>query len=221
MFNFHKKEDSKIQSDVMSELAWDPRVTSTEINVTAKDGVVTLRGTVPHYFEKSNAEEAAQRVAGVRGVADEIEVNLLGNYERSDEDINKAALNALDWSYEAPEGVKVSVAKGWVTLRGEAEWDFERNAAKEAVRSLMGVRGVFNEIKIKSKIQPSDVKNRIEEALKRSAENEARKINVTVSGNRVKLSGNVHSLSDLGEARLAAWNAPGVMMVEDTLKIAV
>ena len=220
MFHFFKKSDAQIEKDVMSELKWDPRVTPTKISVTANEGVVTLRGSVPHYFEKNAADEAAQRVGGVRAVADEIEVELLGSYQRSDDDIAETALTALDWNYAVPEGVKITVEKGWITLRGEAEWDYQRNAARDAVRHLMGVRGVTNEMTLKSMVQPSDVKTRIEDALKRSAEAEGRNIIVTVDGRRVILSGSVVSVSEIEDARLAAWSAPGVTEVTNHLKLA-
>jgi osmotically-inducible protein OsmY len=220
MFNFFKKTDEQIQQDVTSELKWNPRVTANQITVTTKDGVVTLRGSVPHYFEKNSAEETAQRVGGVRAVADELEVNLLGSYERSDSDIAAAAIQALDWNYEVPEGVKVAVEKGWITLKGETDWDYERNAARDAVKSLMGVRGVSNEITLKARVRTSDIKTRIEDALKRSAESEGREIKVAVNGSKVTLTGNVHSYSEIEDAKFAAWGAPGVMVVENNLKIA-
>jgi osmotically-inducible protein OsmY len=218
-FNFFDKSDLQIQQDVANELLWDPSVTSKQVDVSVKEGIVTLRGSVPHYFEKSVAEDAAQRVGGVRAVVDEIEVNLMGSYERSDEQIAEAALNALDWSYAVPKGIKVVVSKGWITLSGETEWDYQRNAAKDAVSQLMGVCGVSNDIGIKSRIQSSDIKTRIEDALKRSAENEGRKIHVKIKGDTVTLTGDVHSLSESLDAKLAAWNAPGVMSVENHLKI--
>jgi osmotically-inducible protein OsmY len=221
MFNFFQKEDSKLKDDVLDELKWDPSVTASQISVSVDNGIVSLRGSVPHYFEKSYAEKATRRVSGVRAVADELEVKLMGSYERDDEDIAKAALNALEWNYQVPEGVKVTVEKGWLTLSGEVDWEYERSAAKDAVASLMGVIGVTNDISIKAiKVQASEVKSRIEEALKRSAESEGKKINVTVEGSEVKLSGKVHSVSEVQDARLAAWNAPGVNMVSDDLKIA-
>lgn len=164
MFNFFSKTDIEIQQDVINEIKWDPSITSSQVNVTANDGIVTLRGSVPHYFEKSKAEDAAQRVGGVKAVADEIEVNLMGSYERSDEQIARAALDAIEWSYSVPRGIKITVEKGWITLTGEAEWDFQRNAAKNAVSQLMGVRGVSNMISIKAKAQPMDIKTRIEDA---------------------------------------------------------
>jgi osmotically-inducible protein OsmY len=214
-----QKSDNDLQKDVTSELLWDPRITSSHVSVSAKDGIVTLRGDVPHYFEKTAAEEAAQRVGGVKAVADEIEVKLMGTYERSDEDIAQAALNALEWSFSVPKGMKVVVQRGWITLSGEVDWDYERNAAKDAVSSLMGVSGVSNSITIKSSAQRSDIKTGIEEALKRSAESEGRKINVAVSGDQVTLSGNVHSFSEVTDAGLAAWNAKGVMSVVNNIRV--
>jgi osmotically-inducible protein OsmY len=219
MFNFFEKQDSEIQSDVMNELLWDPSVASSHISATSREGIVTLRGTVPHYFDKVTAEEAVQRVGGVRAVADEIEVDLMGSYRRTDEDIAEAALNALKWNYSTPLNIKVVVEKGWITLSGIADWDYQRSAAKKAVAQLMGVCGVINHITIKSKVQPADVKTRIEAALKRSAESEGRKIGVAINGDQVTLTGKVHSFSEIEDATFAAWNAPGVMKVKNELRI--
>ena len=220
MFGFFEKNDSQIQQDVLNELKSDPSVTATEVSVTASNGIVTLRGTVPHYYEKSTAENAAQRVGGVRAVCDEIKVDLVTAYERDDQQIAEAALNALKWSYAVPEGVQVTVEKGWVTLKGVAEWDYERNAARTAVSQLMGVCGVSNNITLKPKVEASDIKTRIEGALKRFAEDEGRNIKVKVDGNQVTLSGSVHSLSEIEDARAAAWNAPGVLSVKNDLWLA-
>jgi osmotically-inducible protein OsmY len=221
MFNFFEKKDSQIQQDVLNELKWDPSINSSDIEVTTKDGIVTLRGNIPHYLEKSLSEDAAQRVGGVRAVVDELEVKMMGSYERRDEDIAEAALHALEWSYAVPgDAVKVVVNKGWVTLSGQTDWSYQKNAAKQAVAQLMGVKGVINDITIKARVQEANVKTRIEDALKRSAENEGRKIKVDVKGDRVTLSGNVHSFYEVADAGLSAWNAPGVMMVENNLKIA-
>ena len=220
MFKFFEKKDAHLESDVKSELLWDSSVTSDKINVKAKDGVVTLTGTVPHYSEKVAAELAVQRVTGVRGIADEMEVRIEESYGKGDSEIAKAAADAIEWNYSAPKNVKVTVDKGWVRLTGEAEWDFERNAAKNAVSSLLGVVGVTNDIVIKSSVRATDVKTLIEDALKRSVESEAKGIQVAVNGNRVVLSGSVHSLAEMYDAGTAAWNAPGVLVVENTLKIA-
>ena len=139
MFNFFKKTDSQIQQDVMNEIEDDPTIKSTQVHVSVEDGIATLRGSVPPYTDKSHAEEATQRVGGVRAVVDEIEVNIMGSYIRSDEQIAEAALSALKWSFSSPPDIKVTVEKGWITLKGEAEWDYQRRAAKSAVYGLMGV----------------------------------------------------------------------------------
>jgi osmotically-inducible protein OsmY len=217
MFNYFNKTDSDIKRDVMSELRWDPSVNSSNVEVSAKNGIVTLHGTVPHFIEKLAAEHATERVGGVKAVADELEVKTV--FDRTDEEIAAAALNALKWNYSVPDQVQVSVDKGWITLEGEADWDYQRNAAKYSVSQLVGVSGVTNCIKIKSKAQPSDIKTRIEEALKRSAEAEGRNISVSVSGDKVTLTGSVHSYSEFNDARDAAWMAPGVATVENNLVI--
>lgn len=220
MTHISDKTDAQIELDVINEIKWDPSVTSSQISVKTKDGIVTLRGSVPHYFEKSRAQEAAQRVAGVRAIADEMEVNLMGSYERSDEQIAEAALDALRWNYSAPTGVKVAVEKGWITLRGDCEWDYQRTAAEGAVSQLMGVCGVTNNITIQSKIQPSDIKNRIEEAFKRSAASVGRQISVSIKGDRVTLAGKVQSFDEFTDAGQAAWMAPGITSVENNIIIA-
>lgn len=217
MFNFFNKTDSDIKRDVINEMLWDPSVTSDDVEVSAKDGIVTLRGTVPHFIEKMAAEHASERVGGVKAVADELEVKSL--FDKSDEEIASAALSALKWNYSVPENVKISVEKGWVTIDGEADWDYQRTAARAAVSQLVGVCGVTNSMKLKSKIQPADIKSRIEEALKRSAEAEGRKIYVSVNGDKVTLTGNVHSFSEVEDARAAAWMAPGVVSVENNIVI--
>lgn len=224
MYNVFDKTDTQIQEDVINELKWDPSVSAEDMHVYVKEGIVTLRGAVPHYYEKLQAEKAAQRVAGVRAVANEVEVNMMGSYERSDEQIAEAALDALEWSYSVPETIQVSVENGWVTLRGKTNWDYQRNAAKNAISQLMGVCGVTNNITLNNDTQtqpvsPSDVRLRIEEALKRSAESEGRRISVTVDGDTAILSGNVHSFAESDDAREAAWMAPGIMYVENNLKI--
>ena len=217
MFNFFNKSDSDVKRDVTNEIFWDPSVTSAHIKVVASGGIVTLSGSVPHYSEKVAAEQAAERVGGVKAVADELVVK--GVFDKSDEEIAQAALNAMKWNYSVPNDIKVSVDKGWITLRGEVEWDYQRNAAKYAVTELLGVNGVTNSITMKSKVLASDVKTCIEEALKRSAENEGKNIGVLVKGDRVTLTGKVTSISESDDARLAAWMAPGIMTVENNLTI--
>lgn len=217
MFNFFNKTDEEVRRDVLNELMWDPSLNAGKVNVTANNGVITLTGTVPHFIERVAAEKAAQRVGGVRGVADELEVK--GTFAKTDEEIVAAALNAIKWNYSVPNNVKIIVDKGWLTLSGEVDWDYQRAAAESAVCDLLGVTGVMNNISIKSKIQPSDIKTRIEDALKRSAQAEGRKISVSVKGDTVTLTGNVHSFSEKAVARHAAWMAPGVSMVINDLVI--
>ena len=222
MFNFFEKKDSKIQEDVIKELKWDPSITSVKITATSKDGIVTLRGTVPHYYEKLTAENAAQRVGGVRAVADEIEVNIMGSYERSDEDIAEAAVNALKWNYSVPKGIAVVIEKGWITLKGQTKWEYQRHEAEKAVSKLMGVVGVSNDITLvpnESGASLSDIKHSIQDALARSARTEGNNIDIKINGNKVTLSGDVHSYSELEDAGFAAWCSPGVFQVENNLVI--
>jgi len=213
------REDQQIQKDVESELAWDPSVADARIRVTVADGVATLRGSIPHYSQKDCAERAALRVCGVRGVANEVEVVLPSPFERSDEDIARAALAALEWNYQVPAGVTVSVDRAWLTLRGETEWDFEREAATKVTSSLIGVRGVTNRIVLRKGVEPVDIASRIKAALERSALAEVRSIGVAVDGGRVTLTGKVHSRSDIESARRTAWSCPGVMVVDNDLEL--
>lgn len=220
MFNFFQKTDSQIQTDVMKELKWDPSVSMDGLTASTTNGIVTLRGTVPHFYDKTVAENAAQRVGGVRAVADEIVVEILGPHEKSDQEIAEAALNALKWNYSVPDGLQVSVDKAWITLKGEVDWGYERNAAQNAVSRLLGVKGVLNTITIRRLVDVSDVKKQIESALKRSAGIESRTIDVSLSGTHVTLSGHVHSATERTDAEIAAWSAPGVSRVDNNLKLA-
>jgi osmotically-inducible protein OsmY len=215
------KTDSQIQTDVMQELKWDPSVTHEHIGVAVSDGIATLSGTVPTYIEKSAAEKAAQRVSGVKAVVEKIEVKLPGSFKRGDQEIAKAIVNHFIWNVQVPDDlVKPSVEDGWVDLSGEVEWDYQRSAAEKCARGLTGVIGVTNKITIKAKkVQPEVVKEKIETALKRKAEREARRISVAVNGGKVILSGNVSSFSEMRDARGAAWSAPGVTSVENNLHV--
>jgi osmotically-inducible protein OsmY len=215
------KTDSQIQADVIQELTWNPSVTHEHIGVAVSGGIVTLSGTVPTYAEKSAAERATQRVGGVKAVVEKIDVKLPGSLQRTDQDIAKAIVDQFKWTVWVPEeNVKASVENGWVRLKGEVEWQYQRSAAESAVRGLTGVRGIANNIVIRPKVQPDDVKEKIEQALKRAAEREARRINVETSGTRVVLSGEVRSFAELRDAKGAAWGAPGVTEVEDHLVVA-
>ena len=210
------KTDSEIQADVMKELKWDPSITSEHIGVAVSNRVVTLTGRVPGYTEKWAAEKAVQRVANVKAIADELEVKLPSSSERDDVAIAKAAADALKWHVSVPDNVKAVVDGGWITLTGDVEWNFEKEAAESAVRNLFGVRGVINSVTVKPKIKMTEVKEKIKEALKRTAIEEAEKINVEVTGNKVILKGKVHSWDEYWAAKNAAWSAPGVVEVETT-----
>ena len=215
------KTDAELQADVIQELKYDPSVTHEHIGVSAADGVVTLSGSVPTYIQKSSAERAAQRVAGVKAVVENIEVKLPGSLKRDDQEIAKAILNQFKWNVQVPdELIKARVEKGWVVLSGEVEWDYQRTAAENCARSLAGVKAVTNNISIKAKtVQAETIKQRIHEALQREAEREARRIGVEVRGSKVILTGNVHSFAEMQDARGAAFSAPGVTSVENNLHV--
>jgi osmotically-inducible protein OsmY len=210
--------DAEIRKNVEAELSFEPSINASEIGVAVKDGIVTLTGRVDSYWEKIAAEEAAARVAGVKAVANELEIRLPFSSERTDEDIARAAVNRLEWTITVPKDrIKVKVSKGWVTLEGEVEWQFQKNAAAEAVRNLVGMKGVINHIVVKERPSTAEVKAKIEEALKRSAEVDASHITVETEGDKVILKGTVRSWFEREEAERAAWRAPGVRKVDNRI----
>ena len=212
------KSDSQVKMDVSEELKWEPSVNATQIGVEVKDGIVTLAGHVDSYAEKWNAEKAAQRVSGVKALAVEMDVKLPGYSARTDADIARSAGQALSWtSYLPKDAIKIQVEKGFVTLSGEVEWQYQRNVAATAIRHLMGVTGVSDQIAIKATASAAAVKQGIEAALKRRATSDAGDISVAVKGSNVTLSGPVHSWSERELARNAAWGAKGVHKVVDEM----
>jgi len=207
---------------ILEALEWDPSLDATRIGVAAKDGVVTLTGQVPSWADRLVAERVAKRIAGVKGLANDLEVRLPGDMRRTDTDLATAGVKALEWDVQVPHPkIKLRVADGWITLEGEVEWQFQREAAERAVRHLLGVRGVSNQITLAARVTPSDLKNRIEAAFKRHAELDARKIRVDTRGGLVVLEGAVHSWAERDEAERAVWAAPGVNAVEDRLAVTV
>ncbi len=216
------KSDKQLQQDVMDDLRWDPSIDASKVGVAVTSGVVTLTGSVPSYFQKQNTERVVKRVAGVRAVANDIEVSLPNTTERTDADIAQAALHALKWDTSVPdENVKVSITKGWVTLEGSVDWNYQRESCEKVVEKLLGVKGVTNRLVVAPHVKSKDVKNEIKAALHRYAELEARNIDVDSADSTVTLRGQVRSWAERKEAETAAWMAPGVTQVKNELIVSV
>jgi osmotically-inducible protein OsmY len=214
------KSDAELQKDVMTELKWEPSVAAAEIGVAVKDGIVTMTGYVDSYFAKSTVERTAARVFGVRAVAGEIKVRFPGSFKRTDEDIAGAAAYTLEWNVSVPhDRVKVNVQDGWLTLSGEVDWWYQKDAAIDAVQKLMGLVGVNNYITVKPVAKPLDVKAKIEGAFQRNAMLDARRITVETRGSKILLSGSVRTWGERQEAQSIACAAPGVSDVENKITI--
>jgi osmotically-inducible protein OsmY len=213
------KTDTDLKQDVEQELLWEPSLNAARIGVSVKNGVVELDGHVASYYEKHAAEQAALRVADVRAIASEIIVELIPSATRPDEDIARMALNSLESNILVPDTVKVQVNDGWLTLKGTAGWQYQKNQAQWTVGTMMGVKGITNDIKLEPAVNPDGVKIKIEEALKRSASVDASKIQVAAAGGLITLTGNVSSRHEREEAERATWSAPGVHAVDDMITI--
>lgn len=218
------KTDTELQDDVMEELKWEPDIRAETIGVAVKDGIVTLTGTVDTYAQKMAAERAIGNVYGVKGIAQEISVKLPNEFMRSDEDIARAAANALEWSSSVPdERIKVKVQNAWVTLGGDVDFRYQKDEAYDAVSGLMGVAGITNLIALKpspaAKAAPSDIRMKIEEAFQRHALLDARRVAVQVANGKVTLEGTVHSYAEKKEAELAACSAPGICEIINNITI--
>ncbi|MBX5135332.1 BON domain-containing protein [Rhizobium lentis] len=213
-------DDITLRQNIIDELDFEPSIDAANIGISVEEGIVTVTGHVGSYSEKEIAERVVKRIKGVRGIAQEIEVRIFGNHETSDDDIARRAVNMLDWNVSVPKGaIQVKVQKGWVTLTGKAEWQYQKSAAADAVRNLAGVVGLSNLIEISPSVSAADVKKRIEDAFKRDAELESQGIRVEVSGGSVTLKGKVHTWSERRAAERAAWSAPGIKTLNDQIAI--
>jgi osmotically-inducible protein OsmY len=212
--------DKDLKQSIESALDFEPSLDATDIGVSVDEGVATLRGNVHTFAEKHTAERVALRVYGVKAIANDLVVHLPFGYQRTDTEIAQAALAALKWNTMIPsDRLTLTVANGWITLNGTLDWQYQKDVALRAVRDLTGVKGVTNDIALKAHVKTTDVREKIEAAFKRSAEIDARRINVTAQDGKVVLSGNVHSWAERREAERAAWAAPGVTTVDDRLAI--
>jgi osmotically-inducible protein OsmY len=215
------RADSEIERDVKEELKWNPDLDATDIGVSVHKGVVTLTGFVKSYFDRLEAETAAKRVAGVVGVANDIEVRLPNFDERPDPEIARDAVSALKTQLPlSSEHIKVVVKSGAITLEGEVEWQYQKQAAENAVRRIRGIKNVINNIQLKPSVKPAEVKTRIVDAIRRNAEVDANRIEVETHGGEVILKGTVRSWIEREEAERVAWSAPGVTKVEDRIVVA-
>jgi osmotically-inducible protein OsmY len=213
--------DQTMKQNVLDELSWEPSINAAHIGVTARNGVVTMTGHVASYAEKCAAERAVERVSGIKAVAQDLEVHYPFSDQNGDDDIAKRALQAIAWDVFIPKDkVKLKVSKGFVTLTGELDWQYQKESVESVIRRLSGVTGVFNEIKIKPSVKAGDVRDRIKAALVRNAQIDADEIAIATDGGKVTITGQVDSYYERSVAERTAWSAPGVTQVEDLLTIA-
>ncbi len=214
------KTDAQIKQDVLDELVFQPNIDETQIGVIVEDGVVTLSGVVNEYAKKVAANKVAKSVVGVKAVAEDIEVKYGDDFKKTDKEIAKAAVNALEWNATVPkEEVMVFVEDGYIYLSGEVPWDYQRNAAKRTLQNLLGVKGVINNIEIGPKVEPHNVEEQITKSFERSADLEAKGIRVQADGHTVQLKGRVHSIKEKELAEKAAYKAPGVLNVQNDIVV--
>jgi len=214
------RNDNDIHKDVLAEFQWEPSLREDDIAVAVRDGVVTLAGFVDSYADKWKAERVAGKVRGVKAIANDVEVKLASGAQKADPDIARASVSALQWNVSVPaDRIQVKVEKGWITLEGDVDYHYQKDAAERAIRYLTGVKGVTNLITVKPRAMSSDVKERIKEALQRSAQLDAERITVGVEGNKAILRGSVHSYAEMKEAERAALKAPGITEVENQLTV--
>lgn len=214
------KTDAELKKDVLAELEWDPEVKCSAVGVAVKDGVVTVSGHLDTFAEKFAIERALRRLSGVKAFALELDVVLAPQHKRSDSEIAAAAAQALRWQSQVPaERITLTVENGWIRLAGEVDWEYQRTAAERAVRSLTGVLGVRNEMTLSLRAAPTDLNQRITEALQRQALREARRVEVAVEGPKVTIRGSVHSWQERDAVQGAVWSAPGVRSVINELRV--
>ncbi len=213
-------DDSEIRRKVLAELDWDPSIDASAVGVAVKDGVVTLTGSIANYWQKKEVERVVKHVIGVKAVAEDLTIKLPGTAARSDADIAHSVLTGLRFNVAIPaDSVKVMVENGWVTLDGEVEWQYQKSAAENAIKYLMGVKGVTNSISLRPRASAADVKAKIESAFARRAQLDANQIRVEATDNKVILRGSVHSWDEKDDAERAAWAAPGVTKVENDVMV--
>ena len=213
------KSDNQLKQDVEDELRWDPKVNAAQVAVRVENGAVSLLGSVDTYAEKWAAEDATKRVSGVRTVAQDLKVKVLGEHAQSDSSIAGAVQGALKWDVFVPAAVTAKVEQGWVTLEGQVPWNYQRDAAERAVRYLAGVVGVSNSITLKPETSAAQVKEKIEKALQRQATKDTNSIHIATAGSTVTLTGHASSWQSIEDAANAAWGAPGVTEVVDNVKM--